>query len=174
MKKLLCVLMALCLMTSFALAESAPELNWEDFEPIMEQAGISGEFYTFDEIAVAIWIPEGLEPVELTDEAVEAGCIAYFTPEDESASVTVNYVNADAASLEEYAEALPQVGAEEIEMGLVNGLPCVSYNLPEQDAVCAAFTTEAGYILEVACWPMSEEGSEVIWGAVAASIQAVE
>ena len=42
MKKFLCVLMALCMMLSVAFAEAAPELNWADYEPILEAGGVTG------------------------------------------------------------------------------------------------------------------------------------
>ena len=134
MKKFLCVVMALCLMLSATavLAEEAPALNWEDFEPIMEASGVTGEFVTFDEIAVKIWIPEGMNAVELTQEDIDKGFIGYFAPEDQSASLSVVYVNTDGMTLEEYGESLAaQEGVTEIEFGTVNGLPCVTYEIPE-------------------------------------------
>ena len=147
MKKLVCVLVALCLIATaaVALAEAAPALNWEDVTPILEAGGVSGDFYTFDEIAMKIWLPEGMYPVELTEEDRENGVIGYFMPEDESGAVSVVYVDVSGMSLEEYGEYLAsEAGATEIEVGTVNGFPCVSYKLPEQDSVSVTFTTEAG------------------------------
>ena len=175
MKKLVCVLIALCLVVTaaVALAEAAPALNWEDVTPILEAGGVSGDFYTFDEIAMKIWLPEGMYPVELTEEDQENGYIGYFMPEDESGAVAVVYVDVSGMSLEEYAEYLAsEAGATEIEVGTVNGFPCVSYKLLEQDSVSVTFTTEAGYALEVTCTPLSEENAELVWGAVISSIQA--
>ena len=175
MKKLFCVLMVLCLVitAAAALAEAAPALNWEDFSPILEASGVSGEFYTFDEVAVKIWLPEGMYPVELTEEDQENGFIGYFMPEDESGAVSVVYVDVNGMSLEEYGEYLAsEAGATEIEVGTVNGFPCVSYKLPEQDSVSVTFTTEAGYALEVTCTPLSVENADLLWGAVISSIQA--
>lgn len=175
MKKLFCVLMVLCLVVTAAAAhaEAAPALNWEDFSPILEASGVSGEFYTFDEVAVKIWLPEGMYPVELTEEDQENGFIGYFMPEDESGAVSVVYVDVNGMSLEEYGEYLAsEAGATEIEVGTVNGFPCVSYTLPEQDSVSVTFTTEAGYALEVTCTPLSVENADMLWGAVISSIQA--
>lgn len=175
MKKFVCVLMALCLMviSVAALAEAAPALNWEDFSPILEAGGVTGAFYTFDEIAMKIWLPEGMYPVELTEEDQENGYIGYFMPEDESGAVAVVYVDINGMSLEQYGEYLASgVGATEIEVGTVNGFPCVSYKIPEQDSVSVTFTTEAGYALEVTCTPLSVENAELLWGAVISSIQA--
>lgn len=175
MKKLLCVVMALCLMATCALAEETPALNWSDFEPALEAGGVTGDFYTFDDVAVKIWLPEGMNSVELTEEDVQNGYIGYFMPDDESAAVAVVYVDINGMSLEDYANYLSnEAGATEIEMGTVNGLPCVSYNLPEQDSVSVTFTTEAGYALEVTCTPVSVENAELVWGAVIASIQPME
>ena len=175
MKKLVCVLAALCLIATaaVALAEAAPALNWEDVTPILEAGGVSGDFYTFDEIAMKIWLPERMYPVELTEQEREKGFIGYFMPEDESGAVSVVYVDVSGMSLEEYGEYLAsEAGATEIEVGTVNGFPCVSYKLPEQDSVSVTFTTEAGYALEVTCTPLSVENADLLWGAVISSIQA--
>jgi len=177
MKKLLCVVMALCLALTavVALAEEAPALNWEDIEPALEAGNVAGEFVTFDDIAVKIWIPEGLNPVELSQEDIDKGFIGYFAPDDQSAALSVVYVDVNGMSLEEYGEYLAnEAGASEIEVGTVNGLPCVSYKLAEQDTYSITFTTEAGYALEVTCWPASQEGAELVWGAVIGSIQNAE
>jgi len=172
MKKLLVVVMALCLMMTAALAEEVPALNWEDFEPVLEAGGVTGQFYTFDEIAIQIWMPEGLNPVELTEDDVANGYIGYFMPEDQSAAVSIVYVDVKDMSLEEYGQYLAgEADVSEVEVGTVNGLPCVSYKMPEQDSVSVTFTTEMGYALEVTCTPLSEENAELVWGAVIASIQ---
>ncbi len=175
MKKLLALVVALMMIATVAFAEAVPELNWEDFEPALEAGGVTGQFYTFDEIAIKMWLPDGFNPVELTDEDIEAGYIGYYRPDDNSADVAVMYVDVNGMSLEEYAAYLEsEAGATEIEIGTVNGFPCVSYNLPEQDSVSVTFTTEAGYVLEVTCQPVSEENAELVWGAVISSIQAAE
>ena len=175
MKKILCVVLMLSLLMTAALAEEAAVLNWEDFEPILEQANVTGQFYTFDEISVKIWIPDGMLPVELSEEDKAAGYIGYFMPEDQSAKMAVMYVNVNGMTLEEYAEYLAaEAGATEVEMGTVNGFPCVSYNLPAQDSVSIAFTTEMGYVLEVTCVPVSDDNAKLVWGAVISSIQAAE
>ena len=75
-------------------------------------------------------------------------------------------------SLEEYANSLNQMdGVTEVETATVNGLPCVTYRMPQQDTANIAFTTQSGSILEVTCWPLSVENADLVWGAVVASIQ---
>lgn len=175
MKKFLCVVLMLCVMLTAALAEEAPALNWETFVPVLEAANVSGEFYTFEEIAVKIWVPEGLKPVELTEEDKAKGYIGYFMPDDQTAQMAVMYVDVNGMSMEEYAGYLSGVeGVSEIEAGTVNGLPCVTYKIAGQDSVSVTFATEAGYALEITCAPLSEENAELVWGAVIGSIQAAE
>jgi len=174
MKKLSAVLLALCLLLSVAVAETIPEINWETFEAAINEAGIQGDFYTFNDLAVKFWVPQGLNAVELTAEDAEKGYIGYFTSED-GATLAFLYVNAEGLSLEDYAAWLQ--GNEEItdvEIAVVNGLPCVNYRMPAQDSVNVAFTTEAGNILEVIMSPASVENAEYVWGAVAASIMNAE
>ena len=119
MKKIVCVLMALCLMLAATAAMAEATLNWSDFEPILSESGVNGEFVTFDQVAVKIWIPEGMNAAELTQEDIDKGFIGYFAPEDQSASLSVVYVNTDGMTLEEYGEALAaQEGVTEIEFGI--------------------------------------------------------
>lgn len=173
MKKVFAILMALCLFVGVALAEGTATLSWEDFEPILEAGGVTGQFYTFDQIAVKIWLPDGMNAVELSEDDIANGYIGYYMPDDQSGAVAVQYVDVNGMSLEEYAEYLAnEAGATDIETGTVNGLPCVSYTLPEQDSTSVTFTTEAGYMLEVTCAPLSVENAELVWGAVISSIQA--
>ena len=176
MKKLVCLIMMLCLlMTVVALAEAPVELTWDAYQPVLEAGNVTGQFYTFENVAVKIWLPDGLSPVELTEEDAANGYIGYFMPEDESCAVAVMYVDINGMSLEEYAEYLKnETSATEIESGVVNGFPCVCYELPEQDSVSVTFTTDTGYALEVTCVPVSVENAELVWGAVISSIQAAE
>ena len=167
MKKLFALVLALCLLCGCtALADN--EISWEQVEPLLEQAGVNGNLYTFDQIAVAIFIPEGMESVELPNDSY----IGYFAAEDGSA-VAVQYVNVEGMDLETYTAALPGVGATEIETGTVNGMSCVTYEMPANKTMNIAFTTEAGYILEVVVGPVEDDNAKTAAGFIMASIMAV-
>ena len=167
MKKLFALMLALCLMLGgTALAENT--ISWDDISGMLESSGVTGDFYTFKEIAVAIFIPTGMVEAELPDE----NYIGYFTAEDGSV-IALMYVNAEGMDLDAYAAALPSVGATGIETGTVNGLPCVTYEMPENKSMNIAFTTEAGYILEVICAPVETDEDKLGGSIVLASIQNV-
>ena len=67
-------------------------VKWEDVAPAVEEADWSGDFVTFDEIAIKMFVPDVLHAAELTEEDKEQGYISYFTTEDEAAAVSVMYV----------------------------------------------------------------------------------
>ena len=165
MKKLVVLILALCMLCSVAFAN---ELTWASVEEAASQ--IAGEFKTFDEISVKIWIPEVLQAVELRDEERESGYIGSFASDE--AAVAVQYVNMEGMSLEEYEAQLKEDSeVSDIEAGTVNGLPALSYAIKDKDTGVVAFTTEMGYILEVACGPLSNEGFAQMVGIILSSIQ---
>lgn len=174
MKKIVSLTLVIAMMLLCAVSAFATEVNWDTIQEQSPETVDRGEFVTFDEIAVKMWVPTVLTAVELTEEDLDEGYIAYFMTEDESAAVSVMYVDVDGMSLEEYKEALPDYGATQIEDVVINGLPAITYVLEENDTACTAFTTEAGYILEVAGGPQSDEGFAAILMFIMASIQNAE
>ena len=177
MKKLMALLMAGVLAatscTAAFAAEAADaeeeilELNWSDVEAAVKESGMEGDFVSFDEVAIKMWLPSVLEATELTDEDKEAGYIGYYQTADESAAVAVMYVDMDGMELDEYAELLAEdESIEDIEAGIINGLACISYSQPENDSTSLSFASDSGYILEVTFAPLSDEE----FGAVAALI----
>ena len=168
MKKVFALMLALCLMLGCtALAEN--EITWEQIVPTLEAAGVTGEFVTFDEIAVKVFIFNGMAAQELSDEDRQNGYIGYYAAEDGSA-IAIQYVDVNGMTLEDYTANLPEAGATEIETGTVNGLPCISYEYNSN--LCCSFTTQKGYILEVAAGPMTDEGFQSVASIIFSSIQA--
>ena len=171
MKKMFALVVALCLVFTVAVAEEENSITWEQVLPMVEAGDVTGDFYTFDEISLKIWIPAGMVPGELPYE----NYIGYFVSEDGSEdAVAVIYVDANGMDLSTYAGQLAEYGATGIEMGTVNGLPCVTYELAEAATMCIAFATQAGYILEVACGPVTSDAEKMGAGVIMASIQAMD
>ena len=191
MKKLVALIltlaMMLCVGTAFATeaepeqtgaTEAEPEqtgateINWADLEEQGAETIAQGNFVTFDEIAVKMWIPNALAAVELTDDDKAQGYIGYYQPEDGSAAIAVMYVDAGGMTLDEYKEKLTEAAATEMEDVVINGMEAVSYVLEESDTACVSFVTEAGYIFEVSGSPKSDENFAALLSMVMASIQA--
>ena len=182
MRKLFVGILVSCVMLNGIVAcageteSGATELKWEDFVALNDAADediiSQGDFVTFDEIACQMWVPNVMKAVELTDEDVEAGYIGYFSTEDEENVAAVMYVDVDGMDLDGYIEYLAgEDDVEEVARMTINGLPAVSYDMPEKDTTCVAFETEAGYILEFSFAPMSDENYQGIIAFMGGSIQ---
>ena len=169
MKKLFALMLALCLMLGCtAVAENA--VSWEDVAPQLEAAGVTGEFVTFEQISIALFIPTGASAAELPDDSY----IGYFTSDDGSAdTIAVMYVDVNGMTLEEYYAYLQSAdGVTGLEAGTVNSLPCLSYEY--NGCLICSFTTQMGYILEVIVGPVSTDEEKTAASFILASIQAVE
>lgn len=172
MKKILAILLALALCLSAAFAA---EINWADVADQAAEMAPSAQFWTLNAVNCKIWIPDVLQYIELSEDDIDAGYIAYWCTEDGSAAVGVQYVNMDGTSLEEYAAWLTENGFT-VEEGVLNGLSCISYSWVSEEGVASnvvSFTTAAGYILEFS-FTAGDEGYEVVSAFIAASIQAAE
>ena len=185
MKKLFALILAALMVlgcTAVASAEQAQtlELNWENFAGEIEaseeaKAALSGDFVTMEEIALKIYIPAAFNQAELTDEDREAGYIAYFTM-GEDTGIGIQYVDMSGMSLEEYAQRLTEEYGYECMDAVVNGLPALAYSFTENDRETSvlAFSTEKGYILEIAFAPTNDEGFAAVAAVLMASVQAAE
>ena len=178
MKTLFSVTLILVLLCSISVCAFAEEettvMNWKDAEKTMKKAGIKGDFVTFDEVEVKMWLPDLFQPVELTQEDRDSGYIAYYSTEDGDAAIAVVYVDVGGMKLDEYLEALKDEGIEDAKIVTVNGNEAVTYTLEENDSASLSFATEEGYILEFTVAPYSEEAFRAIDAAILSSVQAAE
>ena len=197
MKKVFAVALASCMILSSATvfaadstAESTADsaaataeagtlnLKWED---VINQEGIeevlgAGDFVTLGDLAVAMWVPQVMAPVELTQDDIDNGFIGYYATDDQSAVASVVYVNAEGVeSVEDYGAMIEDIeGVSDIEYGSINDLPVVTYMMKDTDTACVAFATEQGNLLEFSFYPASDEDFLPICGIMTASIQNVE
>ena len=182
MKKLIAALLVSCMavapMTAMAEEAAGPlELTWDAVtsEESVQELLAQGEFVTFDDIACQMWVPYVMEEVELTDNDVEAGYIGYFSTEEGDGVASVTYVDAQGMTLEDYkAELENDEEATTVTDVIINGIPGVGYDLDGADTTCVAFSTDAGYILEFAFAPASDEGFSGIIGIMMSSIMPEE
>ena len=175
MKKLfaLTMVLALCLCSFAALAEAPAELNWSDFQAITDS--VEGDFYSFSDYNLQIWVPGYFQEGEIGDEEATAGIIGYMTTPDGAYSMVIQDVDVNGMSIDEYADALAQVeGVSGIEKMTVNGLAAVGYDITDRDVSTMAFTTESGRVLEFSFSPISDEGFAQMATCMTASIQSIQ
>ena len=171
MKKLVALVMALCLLGASALAETAV-INWKDIETVIEEKGLNGKFFTVNAVNVKFWVPEGLEPVEeLPEELKSRDIVALFADEDLEKGITVVYTDLHGKTIEEYADALPDYGADHISVEVINGLTAVEYANPQKGNLTVGFLSDTGKLLEITMSPVNQEVPEIEWAVLVGSIQ---
>lgn len=173
MKKMFAIVLALVLALSTVSALAATEINWADYEAGV--AEIDARFVTFDEISIKVWVPNVMQENELADEYKEAGFIGFYSTPDDACWFTVQYVDVNGISLEEYAASLAEdADVSGIEMITVNGIPALNYDVASEDATVLAFATQMGHILQFTFAPVSDEGYGPTVRVMAASIDSAE
>ncbi len=174
MKKLIAVMLTLCMLFGFALAEETTEYNWANYEEIYEKSeGTEAEFVTFEDIGIKILIPTVLPKWDLSEEEINQGLIFYYADEKEETYVGMTYVNFD--TLENYTNVLKTVEPiSDIRQVSINGIPAIAYNVQSNDSMSIAFINDAGKMLEVTVHPVSQEDALKAWDMVISSIQLIK
>ena len=150
--------------TAFAEAQTETteiaEYHWEDFEPLLEQAGIPGDYYTFNSFDLQMWIPDVLEIEDVPDEDREQGIYVLAASEDEKYQMVIRryaYEN-EIESIEEWQELLrDQMGIDESVICYVNGLKVLEYQDTENDVFFCDIHITDGSILEFIFKPFSNQ-----------------
>ena len=179
MKKFLSILMVLALCLSLVPAALAAEtesiITWEEVAPLIVEEGWEGSFVELPDVELKLWVPVGLLSVELSEEDLQEGYIAYFMTEDGDAALGVTLVDAGLTQ-ETLLAALEEMGIEDAGYTMINGVNFITYtNVIDDTTVCnvASLVNENGYVLELA-FTAGDEGYEALSLIMLASIQVAE
>lgn len=146
------------------------EIRWEEIAPRLEERNLTGRFVTFDEVALSFYLLDGFYEVNLTKENREEGYIGYYATGDQKYQIAVMYVDGLGMTREEYIGVLPDLGAEDLTLDTINGLPVLVYRLPEDDSLVASLMTEDGHYAELTFYPQSDEGMAALTDLMLCSI----
>ncbi len=176
MKKLFALILALALMLSampvFATETQVTEINWSDVEVLADM--VEGEFVTLENIGLKLWIPADFKPMELTEEQAGVGMLAIYATEGDTAAVSVQYVESNGLTMDEFINQMMENGGAEPEQVLINGLEGVGYDLPAENTSCAVFQTESGNFVQVMVAPVTADTDSTVLMMIISSIQAAE
>lgn len=175
MKKLIFIVFVV-LMLSFvsvsAQETAVKEINWSDVAEAVEKSGIEGAFCDISDIGLMMWIPAVMNDMELTEEDMADGMVAFLATDDGDGIVVVNYMDLEGATLDEgYEGLLEDPSYTDVDMGVINGLKALSYTVPESNMLGISFEDEDGYMAQFLFYPISDEGFAQVASIMAASIQ---
>ncbi len=174
MKKFLSLMLSFLLLLSLssaAFAEEEASLTWEDFGSVAgEVFGEDAHFISIPEVNAKIWIPDYLEPVNLTEEDRASNTIAEFLSSDETEMVLIAYSDAAGLTLEAFKKALEEhdINADLVE---INGIPVLHYYAAEGDSLIANYITTENNLLQFIFYPFSDDLSSFLYTVILSSIQ---
>lgn len=175
MKKLFALVLMLCLLCTAAIAEDASTMNWTDIEPTLAAQGLTGEFVVFDQLGLKVWLPEGLNAVEVSEADAAAGRLALFTDAENTAYLAVDAMNVEGMTLDQYYEnAKATEGLSDVEMVTVNDLNAVVYKSESANFWSASLVDTNSNIINFVMGPASEDGSQIVFSVILASLQPAE
>jgi len=174
MKKVLALVLCLMMMTvSCAFAESAYPVV--DFDPATVE-GMEGDFLALEELGLAFWCPSVMAPIELTEELVAGGTLAYVCNEDDSWRMAIGIapVTDDAGNLITDVDTLAayylSLGSPDAMVATLNGIDCVMCTFAELATMSICYMLEDGTVLAFNFAPLSDELFVPVVGAMAKSI----
>ena len=179
MKKLIAILLMICLMASLSCAALAdggavtgtrPQyLSWLTARRAIQNAELDGGFVRVPDYNVVIWIPENLIAQDtLPDESY----LAWLATEDRSAEVAIQAVDmGQGFSLDAYEEQLGEQGLNDYGMCVVNGFNGLVFGNEETDNLSVAFVCDDTEAIYFSFYPASDENFSQLAMIMLASIQ---
>ena len=181
MKKVLFVLLALCLFVVPAMAQEKDNPVVVDWEEDLEQAFIEkeyvGKFYLFPDYGIQFLVPGGLDPMELTEEDAERGIFAYFMTENEEMQVVAQFLDYELETLEEVAMWEKQNRGDDMKFAgfyKINGLDAIIFVDTESDVLVVNVATSVpNNFIKITIAPISNEELNSLSGFITGSIMPI-
>lgn len=173
MKRLISIILTvifICTFAPFAPATEENEYTWEDAQAFVgPQILAEGNFWPINEVDATMWLPGIFSPVELTEEDKADGTIAFYTTENRSRFLLLNYSSYDNLTIETFYYYFLQNGFN-VELISVNGIPAILQRDTSESGgqIILVFQTRDGKFLQFIFSPSSDE---VIFAPIIASIQ---
>ena len=172
MKKILALVMMLCMLCSVAMAE---QLTWADIEPQLGDMGLEGEFVVLDQLGLKIWLPSALNAAAVSDEDAANGRLAAYAADDQSAYFIVDAVNVGEMTIDQMFENVSNnESVTDAQMVHSNGLSIVSYKNTAADCLTGALVDTNSNIIMFSMGPASTDGADMVFYFIMMSLQPAE
>lgn len=175
MKKLVAILMSLCLMMTAAAVladETEPNVvNWSDHEA--DAAGIDGQFAAIGQTGLKMFVPAEFTDTELSEETLAGGTFMVLkTEKEEKAVVNAQVIGVD---MDTFKAGMESQGRT-LWATVLNGLPCLQFNVEADGVVtsCFVFGTTQGTVLVFGFTLSNQEPYASLYKVMASSIQLAE
>ena len=181
MKKLLALLLALCALFTFAMAETEtaeetetlPEVKWEDISPLIDTS--LGQFIPIGSLPYVFWSPDPFD-WEAAEEEGTLECYAAMGETADGTSYTIRVAVLDPATYsEEFMDSYAQIAEDwtDYDKGLINGMKAATFYVTDGDITQACFVIwpdEATAVMMSAV-PFLADDLGLLFSAMCASVQ---
>jgi len=167
MKKILALVLSL--MMVFACASAMAE-NAVYFDEAVYEA-MPGEFYALDGVGLMIYVPEGMQMMEMSEDDIAAGGLMALSNGTVAVSVAYAPVADDAGNplLDlESVHAYYNASGMQANIGVLNDLACVTFLVPGTELGGVVFPDGEGGILAFTFNPVSDVVSAVMISSIMA------
>ncbi len=143
MKKLSWFLFAVCVLflsagsaygSEFSFGDSKfVELDWEDYEGMIENEVQNWTLYSFDKAGISIYLPDFLQPVKKIEQTMENNIIGLYRSVDEKLLVRITYDYFGFTSPSDVINAMSMFDVKSAQELKINGLSAAGYMNPFGD-----------------------------------------
>ena len=174
MKKMIAILALLCAVAlSFTAVAEGTVITWDEVgAPAVESMELAGDFFAMEQLGLAVWLPEGMEEVEVSEEDAAAGRLCLVA--DDTCAFIVDAVHVDGMTLDQAYENAVASGMIEPEIVNVNGLDTLSYENAEINAGCVVLVDTNSNMIIFSFTPFDSEEAKVVFGVIMSSLMPLE
>lgn len=181
MKKILALVMAMAmlLVSASAFAEATYTYTEYNYDESMFTE-IGGEWIAMDGLGLMFYLPDIYLAAEIPEEMAQMGMVGLFGAEDGIGVISVAYgpavdVNGNpAASIEDLAAYYTAVGATNVDIILVNGIPVVTSLVAENDTLSYTVFFEDSTQCVMSFAPASDTNTALMGGLMITTLMAAE
>lgn len=183
MKKILALALALTLTLMVVSVSAFAETTYTYTEYTYDEtlfAEIGGEWLGLDGLGLMFCLPDIYLAAEIPEVLTAAGTVALFGTEDGSSVINIAYGSAldvdgnAAASIEALAEYYTSVGATNVDVIVVNGIPMVTSLVEKNDLLSYSIFFEDSTQLVISFTPASDANTALMGGLVITSLMIAE
>ena len=174
MKKALSLFLSLLFLLSLASVaiadEATTEYNWVDVKDTIHEVFHEHiNFWLIGEVDTMICLPDIFLSIELTEEDISNGTIAFFWEEESGAFVILTYSELSDLNLDSLFAYYSQNGYD-VKMVSVNGIPAILEKNTEGNTLTLTFYTRDNMFFQVISSPLDEDSVQ-LYELVFSSIQ---
>ena len=182
MKKIIALALAMLLVLSCAaFAEEAAAYTYTEYnydETLFE--GIGGDWIAMDSLGLMFYLPDVYTAAEVSEEMAEKGFVGIFGADDGVGVYTVAYgpaVDVDGnpiATVEDLAAYYTAVGATNVDVIIVNGIPVVTSLMEANDNLSYSVFFEDSTQCILSFGPASDANTTLLAGLMVTSLMVAE